>query len=152
VIWTLRHSKLVTSSNIRFIRIEVSGMALVYILMLHYANHSLVIPFTSGLSYSRPHHLSLFSTDSCCLGKSAFLPRRIFMPHCIQKSKSKSNQLCKQSCPNSHDLLPCDLSLSSFKISLRASKLLGIFGSPVALIRKNFRCCNEMPSSLHHLS
>lgn len=42
------------SSNIRFIRIEVSGTTLVYILMFHFVNPSLVIPFTSGLSLCRP--------------------------------------------------------------------------------------------------
>jgi len=46
----------VTSSNTRFIRIESSGTAVIYILMFHYVIHSLVIPFTSGLSSCRHHH------------------------------------------------------------------------------------------------
>jgi hypothetical protein len=45
----------VTSSNIRFIRIEVSGTAVIYVLMFHCVNYSLVIPFTSGLR-TIPHH------------------------------------------------------------------------------------------------
>jgi hypothetical protein len=60
------------SSSIRFIRIEVSGTAVIYTLMFHYVNHSLVIPLTD-YSHVDPIILVFVSMECYCLDKSSFL-------------------------------------------------------------------------------
>lgn len=55
------------SSNIRFIRIEVSGTTVIYTLMFNYVNHSLVIPLTSDYTHVDSIILVFVSMDCYCL-------------------------------------------------------------------------------------
>jgi hypothetical protein len=60
------------SSSIRFIRIEVSGTTVIYSLMFHYVNHSLVIPLTSDYSHV-DHIILVFVSMDCYFLDKSFL-------------------------------------------------------------------------------
>jgi hypothetical protein len=59
------------SLSIRFIRIELSGTAVIYTLMFHYVNHSLCHTLYPGLLSCRPHHPVFVPMDCYCLDKSS---------------------------------------------------------------------------------